>query len=191
MLTIYIKGRDEAEMMTIDEMKQLLQASLPPKRYKHSVHVYETALELAKSHKLPEEKIAICALLHDCGREVASKESAAEADALGIALDDVERNQPILLHAKLGVYYAQTKYGVTDKEILAGISRMVAGLLFLTAVLASTEELLAIGIVKSKRVPKSVALAKFFGLSWPEITSATLSEPCKATPRASASSTRS
>lgn len=61
MLTIYIKGRDEAEMMTIDEMKQLLQASLPPKRYKHSVHVYETALELAKSHKLPEEKIAICA----------------------------------------------------------------------------------------------------------------------------------
>ena len=103
MLTIYIKGRDEAEMMTIDEMKQLLQASLPPKRYKHSVHVYETALELAKSHKLPEEKIAICALLHDCGREVASKESAAEADALGIAIDDVERNQPILLHAKLGV----------------------------------------------------------------------------------------
>ena len=46
-------------MMTIDEMKQLLEASLPPKRYKHSVHVYETALELAKSHKLPEEKIAI------------------------------------------------------------------------------------------------------------------------------------
>ena len=75
-------------------------------------------MELAKSHKLPEEKIAICALLHDCGREVVSKESAAKADALGIAIDDVERNQPILLHAKLGVYYAQTKYGVTDKEIL-------------------------------------------------------------------------
>ena len=56
MLTIYIKGRDEAEMMTIDEMKQLLQASLPPKRYKHSVHVYETALELAKSHKPPDKK---------------------------------------------------------------------------------------------------------------------------------------
>ena len=127
MLTIYIKGRDEAEMMTIDEMKQLLQASLPPKRYKHSVHVYETALELAKSHKLPEEKIAICALLHDCGREVASKESAAKADALGIAIDDVERNQPILLHAKLGVYYAQTKYGVTDKEILEGISQHTTG----------------------------------------------------------------
>ena len=132
MLTIYIKGRDEAEMMTIDEIKQLLQASLPPKRYKHSVHVYETALELAKSHKLPEEKIAICALLHDCGREVASKESAAKADALGIAIDDVERNQPILLHAKLGVYYAQTKYGVTDKEILEGISQHTTGAAHMT-----------------------------------------------------------
>ena len=77
--------------------------------------------------KLSEEKIAICALLHDCGREVASKESAAKADALGIAIDDVERNQPILLHAKLGVYYAQTKYGVTDKEILEGISQHTTG----------------------------------------------------------------
>lgn len=124
--------QDEAEMMTIDEMKQLLQASLPPKRYKHSVHVYETALELAKSHKLPEEKIAICALLHDCGREIASKESAAKADALGIAIDDVERNQPILLHAKLGVYYAQTKYGVTDKEILEGISQHTTGAAHMT-----------------------------------------------------------
>lgn len=119
-------------MMTIDEMKQLLQASLPPKRFKHSVHVYETALELADAHKLPKEKIAVCALLHDCGREVASKDSAAKADELGITIDDVERNQPILLHAKLGVYYAQTKYGVNDKEILAGIAQHTTGAAHMT-----------------------------------------------------------
>lgn len=108
-------------MLTIEKMQQLLEESLAPKRFKHSVNVYKTALELAKAHKLPVEKIAVSALLHDCGREVPTKESAAKADALGIAIDEVERSQPILLHAKLGAYYAREKYGVTDEEILDGI----------------------------------------------------------------------
>ena len=108
-------------MLTIDKMQQLLEESLAPKRFKHSVNVYKAALELAVEHKLPVEKIAVSALLHDCGREVPTKESVAKADALGIAIDEVERSQPILLHAKLGVYYAREKYGVTDKEILDGI----------------------------------------------------------------------
>lgn len=108
-------------MMKIEEMKQLLEASLAPKRYKHSLNVYKTALKLAESHKLPEEKIAVSALLHDCGREVPTKESVAKAEELGLPVDEVERHQPILLHAKLGVYYAKEKYGVTDKEILDGI----------------------------------------------------------------------
>ncbi len=119
-------------MMTIDEMRCLLEASLPPKRYKHSVRVYETALQLAQTYGLPQEKIAVCALLHDCGREVASKDSAAKADELGITIDEIERNQPILLHAKLGVHYAQTKYGVKDKEILTGILQHTTGAAHMT-----------------------------------------------------------
>lgn len=114
-------------MLTIEEMKQLLEASLAPKRFRHSVRVYETALELAAVHKLPTEKIAVSALLHDCGREVPTRESAAKADELGIKIDEVERSQPILLHAKLGVYYAQEKYGVTDAEVLDGIKYHTTG----------------------------------------------------------------
>lgn len=114
-------------MLTIEEMKQLLEQSLPPKRFKHSVRVYESALELAAEHKLSVEKIAVSALLHDCGREVPTKESAAKADELGIAIDEVERSQPILLHAKLGAYYARAKYGVTGEEILHGIAQHTTG----------------------------------------------------------------
>lgn len=108
-------------MMEIEKMKQLLEKSLAPKRYKHSINVYLTALALGREHNLPLEKIAVSALLHDCGREVPTKESVAKAEQLGLTVDEVERNQPILLHAKLGVYYAKEKYGVTDKEILDGI----------------------------------------------------------------------
>ncbi len=108
-------------MLKIEEMKRILKESLPLKRYKHSLAVYDTAIELASAHKLDVEKVAVSALLHDCGREVAGRDSLAKAAELGIPVDETEANQPILLHAKLGVYYAQHKYGVEDPEILEGI----------------------------------------------------------------------
>ena len=108
-------------MMTLEEMQALLKESIPGKRYKHSVNVYETALKLAEAHGLPKEKIAVSALLHDCGREVPSKDSVAKCQELGLPIDEVELHQPILLHAKLGVYNAMHKYGVADQEILDGI----------------------------------------------------------------------
>lgn len=115
-------------MMTLDEMQALLKESIPGKRYKHSVNVYETALKLAASHQLPTEKIAVSALLHDCGREVPSKESVAKCRELGLPMDQVELHQPILLHAKLGVYNAMHKYGVADQEILDGIMYHTTGI---------------------------------------------------------------
>ena len=48
-------------MMTLEEMQELLKDSIPGKRYKHSVNVYETALKLAEAHGLPTEKIAVSA----------------------------------------------------------------------------------------------------------------------------------
>ena len=41
-------------MMTLEEMQALLKDSIPGKRYKHSVNVYETALKLAEAHGLPQ-----------------------------------------------------------------------------------------------------------------------------------------
>lgn len=107
--------------MEFEEMKELLRKSLPYKRFKHSVAVCETAEKIAKAHGLPMEKIRISALLHDCGREIPSRENLNRATELGIEIDEIEANQPILLHAKLGVHYAREKYGVTDEEILRGI----------------------------------------------------------------------
>lgn len=116
--------------MKLEKMRKVLEKSLAPKRFKHSIAVYETALELADVHKVDaetREKIAVSALLHDCGREVPTKESVAKMEELGLSLDYVERNQPILLHSKLGVYYAKEKYGVTDADILDGISFHTTG----------------------------------------------------------------
>ncbi len=107
--------------MELAQMKELLKASLPVKRYEHSLAVCETAREFALAHDVDVVKAEISGLLHDCGREVSSRDNLDKATELGIEVDKIERNQPILLHAKLGVYYAQKKYCITDKTILEGI----------------------------------------------------------------------
>jgi predicted HD superfamily hydrolase involved in NAD metabolism len=109
--------------MTIEEMRALLQQSLKPKRYEHSIRVYETALKMAEHFHADKQKVALAALLHDCGRQIPKEKSAAKAKELGIPVDPVEEAQPILLHAKLGVYYAVHKYGVSpeDTEVLDAI----------------------------------------------------------------------
>jgi predicted HD superfamily hydrolase involved in NAD metabolism len=114
-------------MLDIAEMKKLLKASLPHKRFKHSLAVYDTALELAEFYGLDKEKVGVGALLHDCGREIPTRDLLMHTITLGLPMDDVERNQPILLHAKLGVYYARQKYGVTDSEILDAIRYHTTG----------------------------------------------------------------
>lgn len=107
--------------MTIEEIRALLEKSLPPKRYQHSMRVYETALALGKRHHAEEAKVALAALLHDCGREIPAKESVEKARALGLPVDFTEASQPVLLHAKIGAYLATQKYGVTDPEVLEAI----------------------------------------------------------------------
>ncbi len=109
--------------MTIEEMRILLQQSLKPKRYEHSVRVYMTALKMAEHYHANVNKVAIASLIHDCGRQIPKEDSVAKAKELGIPVDPVEENQPILLHAKLGVYYAVHKYGVNpnDREVLDAI----------------------------------------------------------------------
>ena len=107
--------------MELKKMQALLKSSLPHKRYIHSMGVYDTALELASIHGVNVEKAGISALLHDCGREIPSRNNLEKAEELGIEIDEIEANQPILLHAKIGVYYAKHKYEVEDEDILAGI----------------------------------------------------------------------
>ena len=113
--------------MEIKEMKARLEKKLPAKRFRHTLAVSETAVELARRYGVDEKKAAVAGLLHDSGRQIPTKEFIAKAAELGIALDEVEKNQPILIHAKLGVYYAQHEFGDTDPEILSSIRYHTTG----------------------------------------------------------------
>ena len=113
--------------MEFKEMQERLEKELPAKRFHHTLAVSETAVKLARRYGVDEKKAAIAGLLHDSGRQIPTKEFIAKAAELGIPLDEVEKNQPILIHAKLGVYYAQQEFGVTDPDILSSIRYHTTG----------------------------------------------------------------
>jgi len=113
--------------MILEEMIEKLKSSLKKERFEHSMRVYEIALKMAKWYGMSKDKIEIAALLHDCGRAVPTADSVTKCKEFGIAVDEVEMRQPILLHQKLGRYYAQKYYGVSDEEILDAIGRHTTG----------------------------------------------------------------
>ena len=113
--------------MTFAEMKEKLQSRLKPSRFQHSLGVSETAVTLAKRFGVDEEKARIAGLLHDCARQYPNDELIAEAAIRGIAIGDVERETPLLLHAEIGARLVAEEYGVEDEEIQQAIARHTVG----------------------------------------------------------------
>lgn len=113
--------------MTYEEMQQLLQKSLKPGRYEHSLGVAETAVFLAKRFGVDEEQARVAGLLHDCAREFANEELIAEAEKRLIVVEPLERKMPLLLHAYIGSRLVAEKYGVNDSAIEQAIWRHTVG----------------------------------------------------------------
>lgn len=106
-----------------DKLSQVLSA----KRFQHSLGVSESAAKLAAQFGEDVDKAKLTGLLHDCARGLSSNNLLQMAEAFAIVVKDVERCQPVLLHAPLGAYIAQTEYGIDDPQILKAIALHTTG----------------------------------------------------------------
>ncbi|XOQ26699.1 MAG: bis(5'-nucleosyl)-tetraphosphatase (symmetrical) [Mitsuokella multacida] len=113
--------------MSLEQMKQELKKRLKPSRFRHSLGVEETAVFLADRFGVDEEQARVAGLLHDCAREFRNEDMIKEAEKRGIAIGEVERSMPLLLHANIGAQRVQEIYGVDDKEISQAIARHTVG----------------------------------------------------------------
>jgi len=109
------------------EMLEKLKGKLSDKRFVHSIGVEYTAACLAMTYKADLQKARIAGLLHDCAKCLTTEEKLKKAEKFGLNINKSERQDPELLHGKLGAYFAKTKYGVTDKEILDAITYHTTG----------------------------------------------------------------
>jgi len=104
-----------------------LKGKLSPKRYVHSIGVEYTAAALAMAHGEDVNRARLAGLLHDCAKGYSNEEKLKKSLKFGLPVNDVERENPDLLHAKLGAYYAKNKYGVTDPGVLSAITYHTTG----------------------------------------------------------------
>ncbi len=111
-------------MKTIEisqKLRKQLEKELKPDRFDHTLGVAYTAASMAFVHGADVEKAFIAGFLHDCAKCMSHDEQIKICEKHNIDITDVERRNPSLLHAKVGMYLARTRYDVYDTEILNAI----------------------------------------------------------------------
>ena len=107
--------------MNLDIMQERLASMLKPKRFRHSINTMQTAVALAKHYKVDIEKAAIAGLLHDCAKNLSDEDLLVCCNKYGIAVSELEKRQPFLLHGAVGAVIAKNEFYVDDCEILKAI----------------------------------------------------------------------
>jgi predicted HD superfamily hydrolase involved in NAD metabolism len=94
-------------------------ARLPRGLAEHIEGVVAEARRLALLHGVDEDRAALAAWGHDIARALSPSELLAEASRLGLAVDPVEEEAPILLHGPVGAAILSRDYAIDDPEVLA------------------------------------------------------------------------
>ncbi|NLL69801.1 MAG: HD domain-containing protein [Epulopiscium sp.] len=114
-------------MLSYETMVEKLRSSLSPKRFIHTLHVVDTALELADFYHEDREKTKIAALLHDCAKDYPYLLKVQLCKEFHIVLDPITQKNPELIHSFLGAEIAKREYKVEDGYILNSIRYHTTG----------------------------------------------------------------
>ena len=105
----------------IEAIQEKLQKKVSPKLFRHIVGVRYTAEALAMRYDVSMEQAGTAGVLHDCAKYMTGEKMYEKCQKHQIAISSSEEKNPMLLHAKLGAYLAEHKYGVQDPEVLSAI----------------------------------------------------------------------
>ncbi len=110
-----------------DRITADLLAEHKPYRVIHIFGVLQVCLSLGAIHGADSEKLIMAALLHDCAKNVGRDETLKLVEAGAISLSLVDQGFPPIWHGAVGAYIAQTRYGVTDQEVLQAVEHHTLG----------------------------------------------------------------
>ena len=96
-------------------------------RFAHTLRVARTAGGLAAAHGLDTRRARIAGMLHDLARLYPGERLVRECESRGMPIDAFERENPVVLHARLGAELAREAYGVDDEAILSAIRKHTVG----------------------------------------------------------------
>ena len=110
-------------MQEIDicKLEKKMKKVLEEKRYLHTLGVAYTAANLAFIYGYDDKKAFVAGLLHDVAKCISQQKRLMICKKNHIEITPIEEENPVLLHAKVGAFFAKEKYGVCDEEILNAI----------------------------------------------------------------------
>lgn len=120
-----MSGKNKTDL---SELRKAMEKELSSKRYLHTLGVSYTAACLAMAHEADMDNAMAAGLLHDCAKPLKGEEQISLCEKNHLDISDVERINPsALLHAKVGAYLAESRYGITDPDILNAIRYHTTG----------------------------------------------------------------
>lgn len=111
----------------IRKVRKAMEKSLDPKRYEHTLGVAYTAAALAMRYDAPIKSAQLAGLLHDCAKCMSDEKRIAICEKHNISMNEIERRNPFLLHAKVGSYLAMEEFHVEDQDIIHAILNHTTG----------------------------------------------------------------
>lgn len=111
----------------ITKIRRKMMTELDKDRYEHTLGVMYTAASLAMRYDEDIEKALIAGLLHDCAKCLSGDTKIKLCKKYHLRISDVEKDNPSLLHAKLGAFLAAKKYRIKDKDIINAIASHTTG----------------------------------------------------------------
>lgn len=111
----------------IEKMSRKLEKYLTQDRFVHTQGVRFTSAALAMAHGADIRKAETAGLLHDCAKCIPDQKKLKLCDRYNVEVTKVEKDNPFLLHAKLGACIASLKYDIDDPEILDAIRYHTTG----------------------------------------------------------------
>lgn len=110
-----------------DKIIDYLKKKQSDKRFHHTLGVAYTATALAMHYGENLKSAEIAGLLHDVAKPLSEEEELDFCKDNKIEISEIEKNNPFLLHGKIGSFMAQDKFEIDDADILNAICYHTTG----------------------------------------------------------------
>lgn len=118
---------EEKKRYDLQKIQTKLNKHIDEDRFIHTLGVMYTSASLAMAHGCSMDDAQVAGLLHDCAKCIPNDKKLKICKKNQIEISSVEYENPILLHAKLGAFIAETKYDISDSDILQAIKYHTTG----------------------------------------------------------------
>lgn len=111
----------------IQKLQKELNKELDARRYEHTLGVAYTAACMAMRYDCDIQKAYVAGLLHDCAKCMTHEERLSYCKKHDIHVSEIEKQNPSLLHAKVGADLCSSRYGIYDPEIADAVRYHTTG----------------------------------------------------------------